>query len=185
MTSISLKRRDFLYQPYYCEENIWHLCQNALFKESEVIFIASKGDAFPMLNQRVTTDPHIPILWDYHVILLVKSEINNSADNQIADFDTTLTFVTDIRTYFSQSFLDNTLLRPDEVPFFRVVTASEYSELFSSDRIHMRSGEDWLASPPPWPMIGNMPSNFYDFIDMTNNTIGEVLSYDAVLTRFS
>ena len=90
MTLSVLKRKDFLYQPYYCEENIWHLCQNASFKESEVIFIASKGNAFPMMNQRVMTNPSIPVLWDYHVILLVKSEMNNSGHNQIVDFDTTL-----------------------------------------------------------------------------------------------
>jgi len=185
MTLSALKRNDFLYQPYYCEENIWHLCQNPPLRESEVIFVSSKGDAFPMLNQRVTSNPQIPILWDYHVILLVKSDNNDAEHNQIVDFDTTLPFVTDISTYFSQSFLDTKLLRPDEIPFFRIVPANLYSELFSSDRSHMRAGEDWFAPPPPWPLIGNMPSNFYNFIDMTNNTLGEVLSYDAVLSRFS
>ena len=81
MSSDELKRTDFLYQPYYCEENIWHLCRNEPLKNSHVIFIASRGDSFPMLNQRVMKDPLIPILWDYHVILLVHSETD-----QILDF---------------------------------------------------------------------------------------------------
>ena len=50
-----LKREDFAYQTAYCEENIWHLCQQNHFQNSYVIFIFSKGGAFPMLKQHVCT----------------------------------------------------------------------------------------------------------------------------------
>jgi hypothetical protein len=105
MSLSKLKREDFLYQPYYCEENIWHLCQLEQFKNSHVIFIASKGDSFPMLNQRVMQNNLTPVLWDYHVILLAQAETN-----QILDFDTSLSFNNDVGTYFSNSFIDNDLL---------------------------------------------------------------------------
>ena len=175
----TLKREDFLYQPCYCEENIWHLCQHKQLKNSYVIFIASKGDAFPMLNQRAMQNPSIPIMWDYHVVLLVLDE-----PNQILDFDTTLPFTTDVQTYFSQSFIEKELVDDVHTPLFRLVPASEYVELFSSDRRHMKTESGWLAPPPAWPLIGKAGHNLPDFIDMNNNDIGEVLDYDALLERY-
>jgi len=180
MSSSVLKREDFLYQPYYCEENIWHLCQHAQFKDGYIIFVASTGDSFPMLNQRVMSDPSIPILWDYHVILLLRSETN-----QILDFDTILPFGVAVDSYFRHSFLDNRLLTAAETPLFRVVPASEFVVSFSSDRRHMKVGEGWRAPPPDWPLIGQSISNLSSFIDMTNNDVGEVLGYDALLQRFA
>ncbi len=133
-----------------------------------------------MLNQRVMSDPSIPILWDYHVILLLRSETN-----QILDFDTILPFGVPVDTYFMHSFLDNRLLAAAETPLFRVIPASEFVVSFSSDRGHMKVGEDWIAPPPDWPLIGQSVSNLSSFIDMKNNDIGEVLGYDALLQRFA
>ena len=177
---MKLNREDFLYQPYYCEENIWHLCQNPVFENSYVIFIVSAGDSFPMRHRRVTEHPSIPVLWDYHVILLAEAE-----QNHIIDFDTTLPFCTDVKTYFTQSFIDNALLDDEEIPMFRIIAASDYVDRFSSDRSHMKSKSGWQATPPDWPVIGNKPNNFADFIDSSNNTIGEILSYREVMARFS
>ncbi|MFC1589731.1 hypothetical protein ACFL3P_05635 [Pseudomonadota bacterium] len=175
-----LKRKDFLYQPYYCEENIWHLCQHERFKNSYVIFIASKGNAFPMLRQRAMPDPAIPIMWDYHVVLLVLDK-----PNQILDFDTTLAFSTDIETYFSQSFIKAALLDEGQTPWFRLVPAAEYVERFSSDRSHMKTETGWLAPPPAWTCIGSSKNNLSCFIDMNNEEIGEVLTYEEILMRFA
>lgn len=174
-----LKREDFLYQSCYCEENIWHLCQNEQLNNSYVIFVASKGGFFPMLNQQAGNHLTIPIFWDYHVILLVLGE-----KNQIVDFDTTLPFCVDIDTYFSRSFIDNNLLAIEETPFFRALPSAEFIRLFSSDRSHMKTATGWSAAPPNWPLIGNMDSNLFEFIDMTNNNIGEVYNYDELLERF-
>lgn len=179
MSLADVKKEDFLYQPYYCEENIWHVCQHEQFEHSYVIFIASTGSSFPMLNQSVMDNPSVPILWDYHVVLLVHDEVN-----QILDFDTVLPFCSDIDTYFSHSFLDNRLLIEQEQPLFRIVPVSDYISQFSSDRSHMKSGVGWLAPPPPWPTIGEATSNLSDFIDMRNRTIGDVLTIDEVLGRF-
>lgn len=180
MALSELIREDFLYQPYYCEENIWQLCQHELFKDSYVVFIASKGDAFPMLNQRAMISPVTPVYWDYHVVLLVPGETN-----QLLDFDTRLAFNNEAGEYFRNSFIDNELLNADEKPWFRVVPASEFIQLFSSDRRHMKTEFGWLAPPPAWPLIGNATHNLSSFTDMTNGAIGEVLAYDAVLARFA
>lgn len=179
MSLSTLKREDFLYQPCYCEENIWHLCQNEQFKNSYVIFVASKGALFPMLNQRAASYSAMPIFWDYHVILLVPGD-----KNQILDFDTSLPFCIGFDTYLSQSFIDNDLLTMEETPFFRVLPSAEFIRLFSSDRSHMKTATGWRAKPPNWPPIGNIESNLSKFIDMTNSSIGEIHSYDALLKRF-
>ena len=180
MSPSVLKREDFLYQPFFCEENIWHLCQHEAFKDSYIIFVASAGDAFPMLNQRLMTDPSRPVLWDYHVILLLRAE-----EHLILDFDTTLPFGVALDTYLSRSFLNERLLAPAETPLFRVLPASEFVGSFSSDRSHMKVGEGWIAPPPDWPRIGRSESNLHRFIDMSNTDIGEVLTYEALLQRFS
>lgn len=179
MSLKELKREDFLYQSYYCEENIWQLCQDEQFKSGHVIFIASKGEVFPMLNQRETAHPLKPVFWDYHVVLLVPDE-----KNQILDFDTTLTFSSEVETYFSHSFIDNNLLAAGERPWFRVLSIGEYKAKFSSDRSHMKTASGWQAPPPPWPLIGNGAHNLPSFTDMNNSTMGEVLSFDAMLARF-
>ena len=179
MSLPNVKKEGFLYHAYYCEENIWHVCQHEPFEHSYVIFIASTGASFPMMNQSVMTDPTVPILWDYHVVLLVHAEVN-----QILDFDTALPFCCDIDKYFSYSFLDNRLLDEHERPYFRVVPASEYITHFSSDRSHMKTNNGWLAPPPTWPTIGELPNNLSGYRDMKNKEIGDVLTFDEVLARF-
>ena len=174
------KREDFTYQAAYCEENIWHLCQQNQFQNSYVVFIFSKGDAFPMLSQRASGHPTLPIFWDYHVVLLVTSE-----NNQILDFDTTLAFNTDIEPYFSASFVDESLLSDKEIPLFRLVPSGEFARAFSSDRSHMKTATGWLSPPPRWPIIGNVGTNLARFIQANDNPLGELLTYDAMLSRFT
>ena len=105
MSIPQLKREAYNYQAAYCEENIWHLCQQPSLKNSYVVFITSKGEAFPMLNQRASDHPLVPIYWDYHVVLLLEGETTH-----IVDFDTQLDFSTDLATYFKESFVDESLL---------------------------------------------------------------------------
>jgi hypothetical protein len=173
------KREDFAYQAAFCEENIWHLCQQNDLQNSYVVFIFSEGDEFPMLNQRASGHPALPIFWDYHVVLLVMAE-----SNQIFDFDTRLPFHTDIEAYFADSFIDERFLSNQETPLFRLVPADEFTKSFSSDRRHMQTPTGWHAPPPNWPTIGNMGSNLADFIHTEDNHMGELLNADAMLSRF-
>ena len=120
-----------------------------------------------------------PILWDYHVVLLVEAETN-----QILDFDTTLPFCTDVQTYFSQSFISDEVLEVEYRPWFRIIPTGEYVELFSSNRSHMKTESGWLAPPPAWPLIGKSVNNLSEFINMNKSGIGAVLSTDELLARF-
>jgi hypothetical protein len=174
------KRENFAYQAAYCEENIWHLCQQHHLQNSYVVFIFSKGDAFPMLNQRASEHPALPIFWDYHVVLLV---INKN--NQIFDFDTTLAFNTGIDYYFSESFVNERLLADKEIPLFRIVPSNEFVRLFSSDRSHMKTPSGLLSPAPSWSIIGNKATNLAGFIQANDNQFGELLTHDAMLSRFT
>ena len=179
------KRENFAYQAGYCEENIWHLCQQNHLQNSYVVFIFSKGDAFPMLNQRASGDPGLPIFWDYHVVLLVMNQNNqNNQNNQIVDFDTTLEFMTDMDSYFSGSFVNEIFLSGQDIPLFRLVPTDEFVRSFSSDRRHMKTATGWLATPPCWPIIGDVETNFAEFIQPDDNQFGVLLTYDAMLSRF-
>lgn len=133
-----------------------------------------------MLNQRAAKAPYFPIIWDYHVVLLVEAKIN-----YIFDFDTTLSFCNDVNNYLSRSFLDETLLAEDILPLFKVIPSGVYKTHFSSDRSHMKAGKGWYAPPPDWSPIGGKASNLSDFTDMNNYQFGDVLTYDALKDRFS
>ena len=174
-----LKRQDFLYTAAYCEENIWHLCQKESFKNSCVIFIASKGEYFPMLNQQAAKDPLSPILWDYHVVLLT-----TGVETRIVDFDTSLSFSTDIKTYLRRSFFDSKQIKIEHIPLFRLISCKEYSTRFSSDRSHMKTQTGWLATPPSWPTIVNKDNNLDQFTNMNNRDIGEIMTLEDLLERY-
>ena len=176
----NLNRNDFLYHPFYCEENIWHLCQNEALKRSYVVYIISEGKSFPMINQRGAPDPEIPLFWDYHVILLVTNETN-----RIIDFDTQLPFVNDVAFYCEKSFIDDCFLDSKNTPQFRLVPSDQYVSKFSSNRKHMRTELGWSSPPPDWPTIGgNLGDNLADFVDMANKAIGEILTREALVKRF-
>lgn len=173
-----MQRNDFLYQAFYCEENIWQLCQLDVFRGSYAVVIASQGDTFPMFCQRAAPDPATPLLWDYHVVLLTE------APHRIVDFDTTLPFCSPVENYFQQSFADESQLYAQYIPYFRLIPARTFAEKFCSDRSHMKTANGWQAEPPPWPQIGSGASNLQQLLDPSMTGIGEVLSCGAMLERF-
>ncbi len=172
-------RKKYLYQPYYCEENIWQLCQNKDFEDGFVVFISNESLCFPMLEQKAALTPSTPVFWDYHVVLLCESE-----GYQVFDFDTTLPFKTDLETYLKASFLSENVMSPEQKPLFRVVPAQEFIDVFVSDRSHMKTPQGWSAPPPNWDAIGCGASNLAHFIDMSATDYGEVLEQKALMERF-
>jgi len=126
-----------------------------------------------MLCQQGSDQPGNLLFWDYHVVLL--------KDNHIHDFNSTLPFSTPIEQYFSRSFIDESLLIPLQIPRFRVLPADKYIQLFLSDRRHMKSGDDWHAPPPGWPLISLTSSNLERFTDMEDQEFGQVLSADELV----
>ena len=164
------------YQPFYCEENIWHLCQHPDYSVGKVIFISADGDYFPMFFQWAGQGKNQLILWDYHVVLL--------QDGKIHDFNSTLSFSTPLHHYFAHSFADERLLQPEMMPKFRVISAEDFTASFLSDRSHMKSQLGWSAAPPSWPAISESSSNLESFTDMKDLEFGEILSAAQLLEQF-
>jgi hypothetical protein len=138
------------YQPYYCEENAWHLCLDPRLEGAtiEVALITNATRSVALWNQRAAASIGAPVVWDYHVMLFAQRDDAWSA----WDLDTTLDFPEP-----AERWLDATFHRcaPILQPHFQLLAADDYRTRFASDRRHMRDelGE-WTKPPPPWPTIG-------------------------------
>ncbi|KII89001.1 hypothetical protein PLICRDRAFT_592736 [Plicaturopsis crispa FD-325 SS-3] len=141
------------YTPYWCEENIYllaHAFQGAQDVVDAwdvfVVFISNESKTVALWNQRAASAEGRPIVWDYHVILVLRPRSNpaavsaSSADTDrriswIYDFDTTLTPV----PLPAEDYILNTF---SEVPLqfqalLKVVPGPIFLDEFSSDRSHM------------------------------------------------
>ena len=174
----------FLYTPYYCEENVWHLCQREQFVDSEpiVVFVGNEIRACPLWYQRASSLDQ-PVLWDYHVFLLCRD-----ADFywQVWDLDTLLGFPVNFEHYVDRTF-GKVLAGDVYAPNFRLIAAQEYQRVFSSDRAHMRDKSGaWLEPPPPWPFIYNgVVSNLMEMTDFQAGRTGGVLGLAEFRARFA
>ena len=170
----------FRHHPFYCEENVFHLCAHPALGERprSALFVSGALGGFVMWHQRAARRPGAPLFWDYHVILLVEDPW------EIWDLDSTLGFPVAAAEYLQRSFRAD---MPTEIaPLFRVVAAAELVRALSSDRSHMRRPDgSFDRPPPPWPPISapERGSNLRRFIDMERPFVGEVLSLDALATR--
>lgn len=172
------------YQPFYCEENIFHLCQHPLFtaRAPSALFVSGAGGECVMWHQKQARRPGAPMSWDYHVLLLVRDPW------EIWDFDTTLGFPVPAATYLRRSFRPEITLPEELTPWFRRVAAADLASTFASDRSHMRGrGGEFQRPPPPWPAIGQegVASNLERFLTRDDAIAGEVLSLPALLARIS
>lgn len=163
------------YQPYYCEENIWHLCASPLFegKEKCVLILTNPDKAFAIFFSRSAAKPESFILWDYHVIFAVKDK-----EWTIWDPDTRLGIPVPAQHYLKYSFPG--LKKPFQ-PQFRVLEADVYHETLSSDRSHMLDQDgNWNAPPPSWEPIQNGPNNLMDLIDLKRTDWGTIMNLEEV-----
>jgi len=169
------KKQMCVYTSCYCEENVWKLCsmlkskENLLLANTKVVFISNfeKKVAF-WCQKSGEGNKNIPVIWDYHVILIYKNQ-----DTWFAyDLDTTLQFPINLEEYFMKSFCPNIKKSSTYKPTFRVVESTDFLEYFSSDRSHMKNkyGE-WLAEPPKYPAIlcRGVKSNLKKYINMNKN----------------
>ena len=168
------------YQPFYCEENVFHLSAEPLVahRPREIVFISNADRACVMWHQRAARKPGAPLVWDYHVVLLV------GAPWEIWDLDTSLGFPVPAAKYLARSFRAD--LPASYLPVFRVVEASAFTAAFASDRSHMRGPDGrWLRAPPPWPAIGSPGAapNLRRFVDVTFPFLGEVLDLGAMRAK--
>jgi hypothetical protein len=174
---------NFHYAPYYCEENVWFLCQEPQFVDLplKVVIISNEFRTCPLWDQRAGETGN-PVLWDYHVILLC-----NSTNWQVWDLDTTLGMPVDLGYYMHRTFFRNKTLEMQFALRVRVIPAEEYIARFSSDRSHMRDEEDrWLATPPLWPMILKEGGTaLMNLIDMKTASLGVVMTLKDLERHFS
>ena len=131
-------RDQLKYHPYFCEENIWHLC--ATRSQGWAVFVSNPFRQVLMLGQRL--EPR-GLVWDYHVVYL-------APDGNVLDFDA-VHFSRPLDDWLTACFPD---VPSDFRPRFKAVSAAEMAATFSSDRRHMRQNGRWLQPPPPWPCIG-------------------------------
>lgn len=163
-----------LYCPFWCEENIWHLCEHeaVVGRERWVLVVSNAIRGIAMWAQRAAAQPGLPIAWDYHVVLLVR----DGAKSEIWDLDSALGAPVSATAWLEQSFLELPAAARVLAPVFRVVRAEDYRRQFGSDRSHMLDEQGCLRQPPPsWARIGEGVGNLDRFVDMDDGFMGEVM----------
>lgn len=167
------------YQPFYCEENVYHLCGHPEVADCSpaAVFIRGLGAHVAMWGQRLAQRPAEPVIWDYHVVLLTRRPW------RIWDLDTRYACPLAADTYLRRSFRPRLKLRADLAPWFRVVDAAELARTFASDRSHMRTPDGgWTAPPPDWPPIG-AGNTLHRYLDRNDAVAGEILDLPGLLAR--
>lgn len=176
-----MTRDELPYAAFWCEENVWQLCGHEAFAglERYAVIVSSRCGRVATWMQRAAPRPEWPVLWDYHVVLLVRA----ASAWVIWDLDSTLGCPVAAEGWLACSFLP---LRPEHLefaPVFRVVAADEYRSTFSSDRSHMRDESGALQVPPPaWPAIVQGPSNLARWIDIRDPFVGRVMDLEQLQT---
>lgn len=170
------------YTARFCEENVWHLAQapDLAARERWVVFITNAARTCPVWRQRAADAPGEPVVWDYHVVLLVNHPV------EIWDLDSTLTFPCPAARYLRETFPRADQLAPAYAPWFRVVPAALFRERFASDRSHMRGPDGaFVVPPPPGPPIctATETMNLMQFVELTTPGLGEVLDLPRLLER--
>ncbi|CAN0268880.1 unnamed protein product, partial [Phaeothamnion confervicola] len=145
------------YVENYCEENVYRLCERCISASSAAecyaVVVTNAARKVPIWCQRCAETREEHVLWDYHVILLVRNA-TESGSTLVFDLDSTLPFPCDAVTYIRESFRPHATLDGRLRQCFRVVAAAEFVQHFASDRSHMRDeNSNWVSPPPPYSPI--------------------------------
>ncbi|MCB9530018.1 MAG: hypothetical protein H6701_16805 [Myxococcales bacterium] len=169
------------YQPFYCEENIWHLARQLAAHAAWVVFISNRARRCLLLGQRAGEGPARLVVWDYHVVL-VTAEAGGA---QVWDLDCVGGAPLPVKRWIDETFALVGHSLPSYDACFRVVDAAVFVEAFASDRRHMRGPDgSWQAPPPPWPVIGE-GFNLMRWVDLDDGGMpGEVLDLAGLRARF-
>lgn len=187
-------RHGHRYWPYYCEENVWHLCGEAEFAEREphALFITNPARRVAMWGQRLAEDPDLPLAWDYHVVFVARGPASEGSPWRVWDLDGAGDLITPAIPWLHASFRGQGVVPPEFRPSFRLVPGPLYQARFVSDRSHMRDDAGgWIQPPPPWPALGVVESapiqtNLDAFLDtraLGPDALGEVFELSGLAAR--
>lgn len=193
MAEISLlKRTECTYTSCYCEENVWHLCNQVKNVCPErlpfcyAVFISNKDRKIPLWAQNAGKPPDNLVVWDYHVIFIYKAE---TAESLVYDLDTVLEFPCSFNKYFHTAIQEETDFAPGYHRCFRVISAETFLKTFASSRSHMRNADgNWISPPPNYPCIvtPECSDNLESFIRMDPDVgWGEIHDAQTFFQRFS
>ncbi|KAF7968559.1 hypothetical protein HWV62_30093 [Athelia sp. TMB] len=164
------------------------------------VFISNTSKTVALWNQRLAASPGDVVVWDYHVVLLLRIKAKHlDAYNQplrgqsaawIYDFDSVVDSPSPWQRYVSLTFGAPGEIAPPYQSSFRVVPADMLFAQFVSDRSHMLVPLDSIRysperphySPlPPWPAIrgagarADVATNLMStFVNMGDTGMGEV-----------
>lgn len=173
-------REDCDYAPYYCEENVARLLARLAPTSCRAwaLIVSNAAKAVAMLGQRAGRSPEGFVLWDYHVVALLRDDAASPCF--VADFDSRLAFPSPGLAWLEASFPPRAEARMR--PLFRLIPAALYLEVLASDRSHMRRPDgSWAAPPPPWPPFGEgRRSNLFELLDMSRSKPGLVLGLEEL-----
>ena len=186
--------------PCYCEENVWRLAYRKLQQQDKntkkryhVVFVSNANKCVCFFYQKASGNPMKPVLWDYHVLLIEEETIrNHDVVVSVLDVDSYLPYPCPLSHYVQYSFPQDKNVAA--APQFRVLEATQFLQVFASDRMHMwnEAKQEWLATPPTYDCItnddNNKSSNLSTFINMQENLdhpqYGQVLNLPQLLQRF-
>jgi hypothetical protein len=166
----------FLHQPFWCEENVWHLAQHPATTAPErlVVVITGAADEVACWHQKAG-DAGAPVLWDYHVVLATRAE-----DWRIWDLDSRVGVPVTARVWMETTFPMPERVPPPFRPRFAIFAGEDYVRRFGSDRAHMRAPDGtWLQQPPPWSPIGGVGLTLANALAQARRG----LDLDALATR--
>ena len=153
---------DLPYQPFWCEENVWQLCQDRRIdgRRWALILTGVGGEVVALWSQRAAAAGEA-ITWDYHVVILTEADGAWLA----WDPDCVLGPVLPAGRWLDASFPCPQGVHPAYQPRFRLVAGDEYVAHLRSDRSHMRDGNGgWREPPPSWPPPGDGGMNLGEWL---------------------
>jgi len=171
-----------LYQPFYCEENVWQWLNQAAEPDGYALFITNPARQVALWQQRLVP-PGEAVLWDYHVVAVTHA----GPKVQVWDLDTRLPLPAPLSTYVRATFLPLPTRERALAPQFRLVPTAEFRATFASDRRHMLDPQglemgrgQWLQPPPPWPPIGS-GHTLDRYLDLADPIAGVILDLPGLL----
>lgn len=170
------------YQPFFCEENVWQMCASGTGArdgfERYALFVTNAHRTVACWAQRPCQGPEIPVVWDYHVVLLQRQE--KSAE--IHDPDCRAGTPIAALDWLAATFPIRAEVRADYQPVFRVVPAALFVEKFATNRSHMRGPDgQWLQPIPPWDPPNAPDHNLDSWLDLRPGGHGLVVDYDGLV----